>query len=76
MRDILGKFDTKYDEGIFIGYTTLSKYFRVFNKITLTIGEFFHVTFDENNLKYVEVEVVDCVVILGKTTLEEKYKNQ
>jgi hypothetical protein len=31
-RDNLGKFDAKSDEGIFLGYSSTSKAYRVFNK--------------------------------------------
>ena len=48
-KDNLGKFDRKSDEGIFLGYSTHSKAFRVFNKRTLTVEESIHVVFDESN---------------------------
>ena len=51
-RDVLGKFDAKSDEGIFLGYSSVSKAFRVFNKRTLVIEESIHVVFNEiSNLK-------------------------
>ena len=43
----LGKFDSKADEGIFLGYSLTSKAYRVYNKRTLTIEESIHVAFDE-----------------------------
>ncbi len=46
-RDVLGKFDAKSDEGIFLGYSSVSKAFRVFNKRTLVIEESIHVVFNE-----------------------------
>ncbi|XP_042973126.1 uncharacterized protein LOC122304931, partial [Carya illinoinensis] len=46
-RNNLGKFDAKSDEGIFLGYSTNSKAYRVFNKKTLTVQESMHVVFDE-----------------------------
>ena len=49
-RDQLDKFDAKGDEGIFIGYSTRSKAYRVFNKRTFVIEESLHVSFDETNL--------------------------
>ena len=45
----LGKFDAKSDEGIFLGYSTSSKAYRVFNKRSLTVEESIHVVFDETN---------------------------
>ena len=46
-RDALGKFDAKSDEGIFLGYSSVSKAFRIFNKRTLAIEESIHVVFNE-----------------------------
>jgi len=43
----IGKFDSKADEGIFLGYSLISKVYRVYNKRTLTIEESIHVAFDE-----------------------------
>ena len=45
----LGKFDAKSDKGIFLGYSTDSKAYRVYNKRTLVVEESVHVTFDEHN---------------------------
>ena len=47
-KDNLGKFDAKSDEGIFIGYSSTSKAFRVYNKRTLQVEESIHVVFDES----------------------------
>ena len=38
-RENLGKFDTKSDKGIFVGYSTTSRAYRVFNKRTKTVME-------------------------------------
>ncbi|GJX54708.1 putative ribonuclease H-like domain-containing protein, partial [Tanacetum coccineum] len=43
--DHLGKFDGKANEGFFIGYSTNSKAFRVFNNRTRTVDENLHVQF-------------------------------
>src|SRR5581483_8045317 len=51
-KDNLGKFDEKSDEGIFLGYSTSSKAFRVFNKRRQTIEESIHVRFDETGPAY------------------------
>ena len=48
-KDNLGKFDSKVDEGIFLGYSTSSKAYRIFNKRTLVVEESMHVVFDESN---------------------------
>ncbi|KAJ9566570.1 LOW QUALITY PROTEIN: hypothetical protein OSB04_002536 [Centaurea solstitialis] len=46
--DNLGKFDSKSDDGIFLGYSSISKTYRVFNKRRQTIEETIHVKFDES----------------------------
>ncbi|GJU30673.1 putative ribonuclease H-like domain-containing protein [Tanacetum coccineum] len=46
--DHLGKFDGKADEGFFVGYSTNSKAFRVFNSRTRIVEENLHVQFSEN----------------------------
>nr|GFB33803.1 retrovirus-related Pol polyprotein from transposon TNT 1-94 [Tanacetum cinerariifolium] len=43
-----GKFDGKADEGFFVGYSTNSKSFRVFNSRTRIVEENLHVKFNEN----------------------------
>ncbi|GJV52651.1 putative ribonuclease H-like domain-containing protein [Tanacetum coccineum] len=45
--DHLGKFDGKADEGFFVGYSTNSKTFRVFNSRTKIVEENLHVKFSE-----------------------------
>ena len=37
--DNLGKFDPKFDVGIFLGYSNTSKAYRVYNKRTLVVEE-------------------------------------
>ncbi|GKA89454.1 putative ribonuclease H-like domain-containing protein [Tanacetum coccineum] len=46
--DHLGKFDGKADEGFFVGYSTNSKAFRVFNSRTKIVEENLHVQFSKN----------------------------
>ena len=45
----IGKFDAKSDKGIFFGYSTHSKAYRVFNKRTLLVEKLVHITFNEHN---------------------------
>ncbi|GKB72687.1 ribonuclease H-like domain-containing protein [Tanacetum coccineum] len=45
--DHLGKFDRKADEGFFVGYSTNSKAFRVFNSRTRIVEENMHVNFSK-----------------------------
>ena len=47
-RENLGKLDSKCDEGIFLGYSSTSRAYRVFNLNTKTIMESINVTVDEN----------------------------
>jgi hypothetical protein len=53
-RDNLGKFDAKSDEDIFLGYSSNSKAYRVFNKRTMVVDESMHVVFDEANPFYIK----------------------
>ncbi|GJW29836.1 putative ribonuclease H-like domain-containing protein [Tanacetum coccineum] len=46
--DHLGKFDGKADEGFFVGYSTNSKAFRVFDSRTRIVEENLHVKFSED----------------------------
>nr|GEW01151.1 hypothetical protein [Tanacetum cinerariifolium] len=46
--DHLGKFDGKSDEGFFVGYSTNSKAFRVYNTRTRKVEENMHIKFLEN----------------------------
>ncbi|GJX25837.1 retrovirus-related pol polyprotein from transposon TNT 1-94 [Tanacetum coccineum] len=47
-KDHLGKFDAKADDGNFLGYSSVSKAFRVYNTRRQQIEETYHVTFDES----------------------------
>nr|GEW22618.1 putative ribonuclease H-like domain-containing protein [Tanacetum cinerariifolium] len=46
--DHLGKFDGKSDKGFFVGYSTNSKAFRVYNTRTWKVEENLHINFLEN----------------------------
>ena len=48
-KDNLEKFDSKADDGIFLGYSTSSKAYSIFNKKTLVVEESMHVVFYESN---------------------------
>lgn len=67
----LEKFDAKVDGGILLGHSSSIKVFIIFNIQTLNIGEFVHVTFDENEFiirnkesfvekGYNQEEIIDC----------------
>ncbi|GKC76971.1 hypothetical protein Tco_1127745, partial [Tanacetum coccineum] len=46
--DHLGKFDAKAGDGYFLGYSFVSKAFRVFNTRRQQVEETYHATFDES----------------------------
>ncbi|GKE61965.1 retrovirus-related pol polyprotein from transposon TNT 1-94, partial [Tanacetum coccineum] len=46
--DHLSKFDAKADDGYFLGYSFVSKAFRIFNTRRQQVEETYHVTFDES----------------------------
>jgi len=48
-KDALGKFDPRSDEEIFLGYSSHSKAYKIFNKRTLCVEGSVHVPFDETN---------------------------
>ena len=48
-KDNLGKFDSKVDKEIFLGYFTFSKAHRIFNKRTLVVEKSMYIVFDESN---------------------------
>ena len=50
-RENLGKFDAKSDEGIFLGYSTNSRAYRVYNKRTKTVMESINVVIYETILE-------------------------
>jgi len=50
-RENLGKFDPKSDEGIFLGYSTNSRAYRVFNKRTETVMESINVVIDDEEVE-------------------------
>ncbi|KAH9656139.1 hypothetical protein KPL70_022564 [Citrus sinensis] len=72
-KDNLGKFDSKSDVGIFLGYSNSSKAYRVYNKRTLVVEESMHVSFDESNLSSTEKVVVDDDA--GEEEQEEEASN-
>ena len=47
-KESLGKFDAKADEGIFLGYSTVGRAYRIYNRRTLLVEESIHVSFDES----------------------------
>ena len=58
-KDNLGKFAAKSNVGIFLGYSSSSKAYRVFNKKTTIVEESIHVVFDKSNDSLERRESVD-----------------
>ena len=48
-RENVGKFDSSSDEGIFLGYSSTSKAYRVYNKRTMKVMETVNVVIDESS---------------------------
>ena len=48
-RENVGKFDSRSDEGIFLGYSSTSKAYRVYNKRTMKVMEIVNVVIDESS---------------------------
>ena len=49
-RENVGKFDTRSDEGVFLGYSSFSKAYGVLNKKTSKVMETMNVVIDENSI--------------------------
>ena len=47
-RENVGKFDSRSDEGIFLGYSSISKAYRVYNKRTMKVMEIVNVIINES----------------------------
>ncbi|KAL3516244.1 hypothetical protein ACH5RR_023146 [Cinchona calisaya] len=66
------------DEGIFLGYSSDKKAYRVYNRRTLVIEEVVHVTFDEANdvisKDFCEDEDVGVQKKLEKLTIQEEHQ--
>ena len=48
-RENVGKFDSRSDEGIFLGYSSTSKAYRIYNKRTMKVMETVNVVSDESS---------------------------
>ena len=48
-RENVGKFDSRSDEGIFMGYSSISKAYRVYKKRTIKVMETVNVVIDESS---------------------------
>ena len=75
-KDNLGKFDSKSNVGIFLGYSTTSKAYRVFNKRTLVVEESMHVIFDESNTLCEERKLDDDDIVVLEPSPNEQIANE
>ena len=79
-KDNIGKFDVKLDVGTFLGCSTSSKAFRVFNKRTMVVEESIHVIFYESNNSLQERESFDddlgLETSMGKLQIEERRQQE
>ncbi|XP_070029757.1 uncharacterized protein [Nicotiana sylvestris] len=66
----LGKFDLRSDEGVFLGYSSHSKAYKLSNKRTLCVEESVHVVFDETNILSGRQEHEDEAIGLVKDLTE------
>ena len=48
-RENVGKFDSRSDEGIFLGYSSTSKAYRVYSKRTMNVMEIVNVVINESS---------------------------
>ena len=75
-KDNLRNFDAKSDVGIFLGYSTSSKAFKVFNKRTMVVEESIHIIFYKSNNSLQEKESVDddlgLETYMGRFQIEDK----
>ena len=79
-KDNIGKFDAKSNVGIFLGYSSSSKAYRVFKKKTMVVEESIHVVFDESNESLERRESVNDDVGLdfsmGRLQIDDKVHQQ
>ena len=79
-KDNLGKFDAKSNVGIFLGYSSSSKAYKVFNKKTMVVEESVHIVFNESNESLERRESVNDDVGLdfsmGRLQIDDKVHQQ
>nr|GEY49079.1 retrovirus-related Pol polyprotein from transposon TNT 1-94 [Tanacetum cinerariifolium] len=74
-KDHLGKFDEKADDGYLLGYTLVSKAFRVFNTRRQQTKKTYHVTFGESPdaIKFLKHSVDDINIAETKSYPPDEY---
>ncbi|GKC80056.1 retrovirus-related pol polyprotein from transposon TNT 1-94 [Tanacetum coccineum] len=74
-KDHLGKFDEKANDGYFLGYSLVSKAFRVFNTRRQQTKETYHITFDESPdaIKFTKFSVDNINIVESKRYPPDEY---
>ncbi|GKD55532.1 retrovirus-related pol polyprotein from transposon TNT 1-94 [Tanacetum coccineum] len=74
-KDHLGKFDEKADDGYFLGYSLVSKAFKVFNTRRQQTKETYHITFDESPdaIKFIKPSVDNINIAESERYPPDKY---
>ncbi|GJY64767.1 hypothetical protein Tco_0466227 [Tanacetum coccineum] len=74
-KDHLGKFDEKDDDGYFLGYSLVSKSFRVFNTRRKQTKETFHITFNESTeaIKFSKPSVHNITIVESERYPPDEY---
>ncbi|GKE25027.1 hypothetical protein Tco_1436539 [Tanacetum coccineum] len=69
------KFDAKADDGYFLGYSLVSKAFKVFNTIRQQIKETFYITFDESTeaIMFSQPSVEDITIVESERLPTDEY---
>ena len=75
-KDKLLKFDPKSDPGIFLGYSSISKAYRVYNKRTQIVEETIHISFKEKKKDDLGQNIHDLEEGMEDLSLKDKSINQ
>lgn len=77
-KEYLGKFDAKSDVGMFLGYSTNSSAYQVYNQRTKFIGDNVNVVFDDS-VRFYQARVtqtINCVAQITFAPVEAEVKNE
>ncbi|GJY16474.1 retrovirus-related pol polyprotein from transposon TNT 1-94 [Tanacetum coccineum] len=74
-KDYIGKFDEKADDGYFLGYSLVSKAFRVFDTRKQQTKETYHITFDESTdaIKFLKPSVDNIYIAESERYPADEY---
>ena len=75
-KDHLGKFDEKSDDGIFLGYSTTMKAYRVYNKRTRIVDDSVNVKIDESPLNIASSDHEDEMFDFEELTIPQSEPSQ